>query len=316
MISVVVLNWNGREYLEECLSSLLAQSYDDYEIIVVDNGSADGSVEYIKDNFPTIRLKALTTNLGFDGGVNAGIKESRGDLVFLLNNDTSVDSHCLARLADAALKYKDAASFAVKLLFEDGQVINAAGDRYYAYGRAENIGFKEPDSAIFDKGGEVFSACAGAALYRKDILVQAGFFDEDFFLLLEDIDVGFRLQLMGHTCRYVPDAKVFHHHSRSIGQRSPLMAFYTAKNDMHLLVKNMPLSLFIKNLLRIFLHQQRYLRYNISLGLLWPHLKGELKGLLELPRMLTKRYRILKLRRSDTARIDSILGEGRKGGGS
>lgn len=310
LISVVVLNWNGKRYLKDCLDSLRGQTFKEFEVIFVDNGSSDESVAYVKSNYKEVKVIALTENKGFGGGVNKGIENSKGELIFLLNNDTVVDPHCLEELNEAMTDKPSIGFCATKLLFYgEENVLNAAGDRFSRLGMGENIGYKDVDVGQYQTSKEVFGACAGAALFRASCLKEIGNVDEEFFFLYEDVDLDFRLQLYGYKCIYVPTAIVYHHYSGTAGASSHTTTYYTAKNDMNVLVKNMPASLFIKYLINIFIFQQRYARYSISVGHLLPFIKGEIKAFTELPLMLLKRYRILRGRKVTTAYIDSIFGE-------
>ena len=286
------------------------QTFKDFETIVVDNGSTDGSVKFVQESYPEARVVSLPENKGFAGGVNEGIRRAKGEFIFLLNNDTVVDPNCLRELHTAMVKNQEAAILATKMLFYgEDKVINAAGDCFYKDGYAGNIGFKESDIGQYQQSRMVFGACAGAALYRAEMLREIGCFDADFFLFYEDVDVDFRAQLMGYKCLYVPTAIVYHIHSGTAGRWSPVTTYFTAKNDMNVLVKNMPFWLFLKNVLKIFIKQQQYAFISISLGQLMPFLRGEIRAFVELPVMLVKRYRILQKRRVSVGYIDSILCE-------
>ena len=205
-ISVVVLNFNGKQYLHDCLSSLALQTCMDFEVIVVDNGSSDGSVEYLRGNFPWVKVVRNEENLGFAEGTNSGIREAKGDLILTLNNDTKADKDFIKRLIEPMSETK-VGMCASKMLFPDGR-INSAGICISRSGAAWDRGMFEPDTGQYNQEEEVFGPCAGAALYRKEMLEEIGLFDEDFFLYMEDVDLAFRGRLAGWKCIYVPEAVV------------------------------------------------------------------------------------------------------------
>src|SRR5512138_3034202 len=202
MISVIILNFNGKRYLEKCLSSLESQTYRDFEVIVVDNASSDGSVDYLKAGFPLVRIVENKKNLGFAGGTNSGIRRAEGEYILTLNNDTQVDRRFLECLAEPMQSDKSVGVCASKMLLPDGR-INSAGICLSRSGAAWDRGIFEQDHGQYDCQQEVFGACAGAALYRKEMLDEIGLFDEDFFLYMEDVDLAFRAKLAGWKCVYV-----------------------------------------------------------------------------------------------------------------
>lgn len=309
MISIIIPNWNGKGFLKDCLDSLRRQSFKDFEIIIVDNNSSDDSVLFLKDNYSEARIIALDTNKGFAGGVNEGIKASKRDLIFLLNNDTVVDKDCLLTLYNAAIKNPQIGFFATKMIFYNTNppVINAAGDAFGIDGAARNIGYKEIDGGQYDKEREVFGACAGAALYRRKMFDEIGLFDEDFYIILEDVDLDFRAQLAGYRCLYVPNAVVYHIHAGSMGKTSDFTFYWLTRNDLNVLIKNMPLFLLFKYFHRIFFRQIIYTYARLLGNKIRPLISGELSSFLLLPVMLSKRHQILKGRKVSISYIDKIL---------
>jgi len=181
IISIIVLNWNGKVYLKECLESLAAQTYKNFEVIFVDNGSIDGSIEYVKNNFPEVKILTLIKNTGFCKGNNEGIKISNGEYVALLNNDTKTDPYWLEELHKAILKYPSVGFYASKIIFySDREKIDAVGDGYSFCGAGFKRGhFEHKDK--YNKEEKVFGSCAGAAIYKKSMLNDIGLLDEDFF---------------------------------------------------------------------------------------------------------------------------------------
>ena len=183
-VSVIIPNFNGKKYLKECLDSLRKQDYLYFEVILVDNGSEDGSVEWTKENYPEVRVIVLKENTGFCGGVNAGIRESKSEYVLLLNNDTIVFPEFITELVHAIERAPDIFSCQAKMLqIQDESKMDDAGNFYCALGWAFADGKGKPESE-YNKTREIFASCAGAAIYRKEILDEIGYFDEEHFAYL------------------------------------------------------------------------------------------------------------------------------------
>ncbi|MDQ3428445.1 MAG: glycosyltransferase family 2 protein, partial [Actinomycetota bacterium] len=192
-VTVVVPNWNTREFLRPCLQSLRRQTFQDFETVLVDSASTDGSVGFVEENFPEVRVIALDENQGFSGAVNAGIEASSAELVALLNNDTEQDAGWLDALVRAAERRPEAGLFASKLVdFGDRGRLDGAGDALRRSGLPYRLGHGEIDLGQFEEEEFVFGACAAAALYRRGVFDEVGLFDEDFFAYCEDGDVSFR----------------------------------------------------------------------------------------------------------------------------
>lgn len=241
LVTIVIPNWNGRTLLAACLRSLAGQTFTDYEIIVVDNGSTDGSVEWLKANYPSIRLIANPTNRGFAAAVNQGICASASPYVATLNNDTEATSAWLAALVQAAEDDPRTGMCASKMLFADRpRLINSTGICVDRAGIAWDRRGGEPDDEQETRPVEVFGPCAGAALYRRAMLDEIGLFDEDFFAYLEDVDLAWRARRAGWRCLYVPAAQVYHCHSATSHEGSPFKSFYRGRNKIWLVVKNYP----------------------------------------------------------------------------
>ncbi len=309
LIDIIIPNWNGKQFLGICLESLQKQAFQDFETFVVDNGSTDGSVEFVRSKFPEVKVISLTENRGFAGGVNVGIRVTKGELVFLLNNDAFLEVNCLQELRKASKELPNVGFFATKMLFsEHRDVINAAGDSFGTDGRARNVGFGEPDQDQYNHATEVFGACAGAALYRRSLFENIGLFDEDFFLILEDVDLDFRAQLAGYRCYYIPTAIVYHKHSASIGRYSAFSVYHTSRNSLYVLLKNMPSLLLVKYLWKLYLGRQRLATDYIIHRQLRAYLTGEFRFFLTLIKMTQRRFVIQSQRRVSTNHINSILG--------
>lgn len=203
--AVVIPTWNGRDWLTGCLDSVQAQTLRPSEVLVVDNGSNDGSLALLAERYPDVRAIELGRNTGFAFAANRGVREVGGETVALVNTDVVLEPDWLERMARALANRPDAASVASKMVdLRDPGVLYDAGDFLRRDGACEQRGRFEPDDGRFDRPGEAFSACAGAALYRREPFLGAGGFDERFFAYLEDVDLGLRLRLAGWSCLYEP----------------------------------------------------------------------------------------------------------------
>lgn len=246
LVSVVVVNWNGLAYLEECIDSVEAQSYPRLEFLMVDNGSSDGSRPWLRARCQgKWELIELDVNRGFAGGVNEGIRASRGEFVALLNNDAVADRAWLTALT-AGMSDPGVGMAASKILFyEQRQVIDKAGHLFYPDGLNRGRGAGETDRGQFDREDGIFFPDGCAALYRRSMLRDVGLFDEQFFAYGDDADLGLRARWRGWDCRYVPSATVYHRHSRSLGKYSPGKAFLVERNRFWVAVKLLPLPLLL-----------------------------------------------------------------------
>lgn len=248
-ISVIIPNYNGEKIIDGCIQSLLQQEYKDFNIIVVDNNSNDESVKIIEERYPSITLIKNNENLGFAAAVNIGIKASESDFVALLNNDTEVDTKWLGNLYSVISKDDKIFSTSSKMIrFYERDIIDDAGDQYNLLGWA----YKRGDGAPIDKFNKnkvVFSTCAGAGLYRRKVFEDIGYFDENFFAYLEDIDVSFRGNIYGYKNVYVNDAIVYHMVSATSGSRhNKFKVKLASRNSIYLIRKNMPLIFRLINL--------------------------------------------------------------------
>ncbi len=309
-VAVVVPNWNTRQFLGPCLISLRRQSFRDFETILVDSASTDGSVGFVNENFPEVRTVALRENRGFSGAVNAGIGASGTEFVALLNNDTEQDPGWLGALVRAAERRPEAGLFASKLVdFGDRRRLDGAGDALRRSGLPYRLGHGEVDRGQFGREEFVFGACAAAALYRRPIFEEIGPFDEDFFAYCEDGDISFRAQLAGHRCLYVPGSVVYHIGGASTGgKRSATATRLGTRNGLLLLVKNLPAPLARSLLPSIVLGQlSRLLVVSLSPGGLRAHLEGLAGAWRLLPKMLKKRKNIQEKRRVSDAYLRELL---------
>ena len=312
--SVVIPNWNGAHHLPVCLDALRAQTYPHLEIILVDNGSSDDSVELVSGEYPDVRLLALDRNLGLTGGNNVGFRAARGEVLISLNNDTEADPHFVQALVEALDQQPEAGMAASKmLLFDRRDTIHSAGDGYRTDGIPFNRGVWQRDEGQFDEPGWIFGGCGGAVAYRRAMLAQVGSpgcepFDESFFMYCEDVDLNWRSLLAGWKCWYTPRAIVYHKLSATGG--GPLASYYTGRNTLWVLAKNYPGGLWRKHWTGIVRAQWAVGRD--ALGA-WrgeaarARLRGQVAGLLGWPRMLRRRRAIQRARRASDTYIESLL---------
>ncbi len=246
-VSVIVVNWNGREHLDLCVSSIQRQTLAGVEIVVVDNGSTDGSVEFVRQRFgAAVCVIPNPSNLGYAAGLNAGIRAARGRYLFALNNDTELDPSCLAALVAAADRYPNAGMCAPKILsFSDRTVIDNVGHLLYPDGLSRGRGRLEHDAGQYDREEEILLPSGCAVLLRRAMLADVGLFDADLFAYCDDTDLGLRAQLAGWICRYVPTAVVYHKYSASTAHYSPLKAFLVERNRAWVAVKGLPAPLLL-----------------------------------------------------------------------
>ncbi|MEA3406735.1 MAG: glycosyltransferase family 2 protein [Chloroflexota bacterium] len=308
-VSVIIPNWNGLELLRPCLDSLQEQLYRDFEVIVVDNGSTDGSVSALRKAYPHVQVLALTENRGYSGGCNAGIHKAKGDLLVMLNNDTEVDAGWLAALVDAADRHPEAGSFASRIMIYDSpMVLHSAGDLYRREGTSDSRGVWTEYGPPYDKEGYVFGGCGAAVAYRREMLEDIGLFEEAFFMYCEDVDLSWRAQLAGWKCVYVPDAVVYHHHGASSGGR--LASYHVGRNTLWVIVRNYPWLLLKKHWRQILSAQWAIARDALRA---WrgvearARLRGQLVGLLTLVRWLGARRAVQSKRRVTCSYVESIL---------
>ena len=250
-ITVVIPNYNGISFLQDCLQSLFSQGpgTPKFGVLVVDNGSEDGSLDFLRDTFPNVQVKALPENTGFCHAVNLGIQMAETPYVILLNNDTKVKPGFVAGLYGAITGREDLFSVSAKMLMWDREdLLDDAGDRYCALGWAYGRGKGKP-AGRYESPAEVFSACGGAAIYRKSVFDRIGLFDEQHFAYLEDLDIGWRARIYGYRNAYEPSAEVVHYGSASTGSRyNEKKTLLAAANNVYVAGKNMPLVQLLWNL--------------------------------------------------------------------
>ncbi len=246
-LTVIIPNYNGKQFLESCFVSLENQD-NSFEVVVIDNGSNDGSVEYIKENYPDFTLIENSENLGFSKAVNQGINISHSKYVFLLNNDIELGLNCISNLLKCIKSDENIFAAASKMIqYNDRSKIDDAGDEYTIFGWTKKVGNgKSPD--LYTQEREIFSACAGAAIYRRSVLNKIGLFDENFFAYMEDVDISYRARIHGFKCVYCSDAVVYHRVSGTSGSKyNKFKIKLAARNNVYVPYKNMPLPQLILN---------------------------------------------------------------------
>lgn len=293
--------------MEDCLQSLLRQTYRSFSITLVDNGSTDGSAEFVSGRFPEVRVIALTENLGFAEANNCALKDLTTPYAALLNNDAVADPVWLASLVEALEQTKEAGFAASKMLCHDRpEVIDRCGDGYTRAGAALLRGRGEP-SGQYGRREWIFGACAGAALYRSSMLTDVGFFNEDFFLLYEDVDLSFRAQLKGYKCLYVPEAVVYHKGSGSLIHDSPLSVYYGHRNLEWVYIQNMPVRLIPRTIVPHLIYNIAALCYFIMRGRGIDYIRAKKDALKGLKPALKKRRQVQGSKTVDDPYIWELL---------
>lgn len=312
-VAVIIPNYNGERLLPACLDALAAQTYRDFTTTVVDNGSRDGSIMLCERRYPGVKIIREKENLGFAAAVNDGIRQSSGELVALLNNDTEAAPEWLGELVGALDRRPEFAFCASKMLdFHDRSIIDSAGTCYALNGRSIPRGFLAPDTGEYEREEEVFGACAGAALYRRSLFEAAGLFDESFVSYKEDVDLDFRARLRGLRCLYVPQAICHHIGGATSGRRkSDFAVRLSARNSITTFVKNMPRR-FLPRALTLMLADQLFQAcYQMVRGRqAVPLLGGIMSALGELPRALRERRRIQAGACCDAGQLGDLFRQG------
>lgn len=342
-VSIIILNWNGRGYLEPCLTSLRAQTLDSsrFEIVLIDNGSTDGSIQWLhtqyktwiedETNYPRLKLIELPQNLGFSNGNLIGLEhcDPASRYIATLNNDTQAEPNWLATLVTALENYPAAENWAA-----------AGGAMLFASGMSQTLTSKESqnpdylpptiasagievrrnglalDRRIGEKLGEneqveeIFGVCAGAAIYRREVLEQIGFFDPAFFAYLEDADLAWRLRLTGWRSLYVPGALVWHEYSGTGKQGSPFKSFQLGRNRVWTILKNWPAALLLRHLPAILCYDLAASAYTLLVQRDLHPLRGRLAALRlkHLRRIFVQRQQVQRQRTVKPADLEKWLG--------
>jgi GT2 family glycosyltransferase len=330
---VVIPNWNGIDLIEECLEGLRGQTLK-HSVIVVDNGSVDGSNDVVRMKFPEVQLLEFPDNAGFAGGVNRGIRpalEQGAEYIALLNNDAVADKHWLEHLVARMEAAPEVGGVAAKIVTQDGERIDSTGDFYSTWAFPFPRGRGELDRGQYDAPGKrsVFAVSGGASLYRAKMFENIGVFDERFFAYYEDTDIGFRGQLAGWSMVYEPKSVVRHYiggtssridaYAKDEAARkpvaqtdqahtpSPFARYHSVKNFSYLYTKNMPGWLYWKYLPRFWASWGMMVVSDLKRGLIGANIRANWAVLMHLPGILRDRYSIQRSRKVTPAYIDAKL---------
>jgi GT2 family glycosyltransferase len=309
LLSIIIPHYNGVHHLAACFKALRQQTYPHLEIILVDNGSADDSLDFTRRHFPEVKIIALGQNLGLTGAMNRGITQAGGQVIVALNNDTEVAPGWAQALVETLAAYPEAGIVACKmLLYQERDKIHSAGDGFTTDGIPINRGVWQKDEGQFDGDRYIFGGCAGAVAYRRQMLADIGLFDEDLFMYIEDVDLNWRAQLAGYRAVFAPQAVVYHQLSATGG--GAIASYYTGRNTIFVLAKDVPGFLFRRHW-RAMLAAQ----LNIAVAALraWrgeaarARLRGQLAGVWGLPKWLAKRRAVQQKRRVSDSYIENLL---------
>jgi GT2 family glycosyltransferase len=303
-VSVIIPNWNGSRWLAGCLSALRSQDCSDFEVLVVDDASSDGSLALIEKNFPSVKVLRLKEHRGFAAAANAGINATSGDYIVLLNNDTLPSASFIKNMVLAMdMMPPEVGSLASCMRkMDDPTLIDDTGDIFTWYGHALKRGHGR-SLGEFEAVGEILSPCAGAALYRRVFFNEVGLFDEKFVSYLEDIDLGLRGRLLGYRCTFVASAVVLHKGHGSNLPSKDYIRFMT-RNRLMLMGKNIPFSLLARHFRHILIGQLDLLiqyRHPFDSAI------GYLTFLLQIPHIIHERRRILAARVVSVDEIEKML---------
>ncbi len=315
-VSVVIVNWNRRELLEGCLESLKRQTLQDFEVIVVDNGSTDGSAEWVRREWPAATLILNSDNRGFCEANNQGIQAASAPLIALLNNDAEAEPEWLQALVDVMEREPGVGMVASKILsFENPGIIDKVGHLIYPDGQNRGRASGVRDQGQFEEVEEVAWPDGAAALYRRAMLDEIGLFDQDFFAYADDAELGLRARLAGWRCLYAPAAKVRHRLGSTLGRLSPRRLFLIERNRIWLVAKLYPKRLWFAAPAFTFLRltatglaayrgggeAARARQQVSSWGLIQCLIRANVAAMAGLPRMLAKRKRVVRKLSGDEA---------------
>jgi len=257
LLDIIIPNWNGAAMLADCLHSLSVQTFTGFRVIVVDNGSEDDSVVMLERDFPDVTILRSDKNRGFSVAVNRGINSATAPWLLLLNNDMEVAADCLDNLRRAIERYEDYLIFSLKMVnYHQRDLLDGAGDAVLKGGVGYRLGTMEKDSEYYSTDRDTFGACAGAALYKKEVFEKIGLFDPDFFAYLEDVDLNMRARRRGLKCRFLGSAVVYHIGSATSGSKiNDLTVRLSTRNNIRVIIKNYSLSMLIRFLPSIVIYQ-------------------------------------------------------------
>lgn len=306
-ISVVVLNWNGKDVTPICIQSLLNQTIPVNEIIIIDNGSTDGSARLIDRQFgKQIQLLQQSKNLGFAGGVNVGIKQAKSDYIMLLNSDAQCEKDCLEQMLKTAHKHK-ADIVQASILTNNGKNIDSVGDVYSIWGLPHPGMRDEPSSHRPKSDVPIFAAAGGASMFHKSVFEEIGIFDEMFFAYYEDVDMSMRAQLRGKKIWLSSQATVQHLMNYSFNKRPGLGRELTIRNSIYLFWKNLPFPLIVKVFPRFLYANWRMTAAALIKGHPIKALRAQIVALVHTPQLIVRRHNIQSNRVLSSAQFERLL---------
>lgn len=308
--SVIIPNWNGQQLLRDCLSSLVKQSFKDFEIILVDNNSTDSSLEYVRKNFPEIKIIKLNKNFGFAKAINEGVKHSTAEYVAFLNNDTSVDKKWLENLIKCADNHSEVISVNSKMLnFYNRKIIDGVGILINEVGQAKSIAWQEEDAGQYDKEQYIFGATGGGSLFKREDFIKVGLFDESYFMYFEEVDFAFRTQFLGYKSIFCPQAIVSHKHKATAKKKPQYIEYWQFRNMTQTIIRDFPAKILFKKMrwLKIILVHLNTIFYQLKNGFFWPPVLTEIWLVSHLPKLLMERRKIQKSKKVSDEYIESFL---------
>lgn len=307
-VTIIIPNYNGKHFMKPCLASLQKQTCQNFQILVVDNASEDGSIEYMNNNYPEIDVIALDKNYGFSKAVNIGIQNSITPYIILLNNDTTVEEHYVEELLKAISRSTRIFSVSSKMIqMYHPELIDSAGDLYTVMGWGICRGTGRPVSN-YTNHDEVFSACAGAAIYRLSAFKKIGYFDENHFAYLEDIDIGYRARIYGYRNMYCPDALVYHVGSGTSGSRyNAFKVKLSSRNSIYLNYKNMPAGQLLLNSPALLAGYLLKYLFFVKIGYGKDYLSGLKEGMQNIRQLKKVPFRIKHLTNYVCIEVDLLL---------
>lgn len=308
-LTATIATYNGRELLEVVLASLERQTFRDFRVVVVDDASSDGTVEWLRERWPDVDVVVHPHNRGVTAALNSCVRANDDELVLMLNNDVELDPRCVEQLVTALDERPAAAVACAKLLdFAQRDLLDGAGDLYAWAGIAHRRGQGERDRGQYDQPEDVFGACAAVALYRRDAFEAVGPFDERFHALCEDIDWAFRAQLAGYDCRYVPSAVAYHVGSASLGPRiSDFTMYHNWRNELWLIAKNYPATAFLWHLPDLLFGQLAMISMALRRRLVRTWLRAWRDAVRGLPGVLEDRRRIQRKRVRNRRDLEAVV---------
>lgn len=307
-VSYIIPSWNGLEFLKVVLPSLARQTFTDTETIIVDNGSSDGSLEYLKQEWPKVRVVALGENRGFAPAMNEGIAVARGGLIALLNNDLELAPDWTARMVEAAATHPQAGMFGGKVLnYYDRTKLDGAGEVMTWFSIAVKRGSGQKDTGQYDTAEAVFGPNTSAAVYRRELMERLGGLDRDFYIYLEDTDLHLRAQLAGFTAWYDPRAVAYHMEGSTAKRMPKKMLKYWHRNRVWLVLKNYPLGKLIRHFPKLLWANGKTLYGAIRHRELGPLLSAWARAWFDLPNVLRKRRRVQRQRTVSAHYLEELI---------